>query len=310
MAGDKAAMGEDPALAEAIRIARGPAPRVMTVFDEPTFTASHIVADPASGACAVIDPVLGFDPSSGRTDTRSADRLIALVRDEGLSVAWILETHAHADHLSAAPYIRENLGGRIAIGAKIGLVRDVFAPLFGAHAGLSETPLPFDRLFEDAETFAIGELTALALHTPGHTPADLTYVLGGCAFIGDTLFMPDSGTARTDFPGGDAHGLYRSIRRILNLPEATRLYLCHDYKAPGREAYIWCATVSEQRAANIHIHDGVSEDAFVALREARDATLDMPRLILPSLQVNLRAGFLPEPDADGVRRLVLPLNAL
>jgi len=306
----------DPAAASAIAIidaARGDAaqrPQVKAFFDEATFTVSYVVRDPGSKACAIIDSVLDYDPASGRTAQDSADAVVAYVRAEGLEVAWQLETHAHADHLSAAPYLQATLGGRLAIGEKIVRVQETFGDLFNPGADFARDGRQFDRLFQDGETFAIGNLQALALHVPGHTPACLAYVIGDAVFVGDTLFMPDYGTARCDFPGGDAATLYRSIRRLLTLPDATRVFLCHDYKAPGRETFAWETTIGEQRRDNIHVHDGIREPEFVALRHARDTTLGMPRLILPSVQVNMRGGRLPEPEDNGIRYLKIPLNAV
>lgn len=285
-------------------------PTVASFFDEATNTVSHIATDPESGRAAIIDSVLDFDPASGRTDTASADRLIAHVKENGLSVEWVLETHIHADHLSAAPYLLEKLGGRLAVGAAIAQVQHTFGDLFNAEPGFARDGSQFHHLFQDDEEFRLGGIPARAIHTPGHTPACMTYVIGDAAFVGDTLFMPDYGTARCDFPGGDARQLYRSIQKIFALPPETRLFLCHDYKAPGRDEYRWETTVAEQRASNIHVHDGAPEDDFVAMRTARDATLSMPRLILPSVQVNMRAGDLPPPEENGVRYLKLPLNAL
>ncbi|NER64316.1 MBL fold metallo-hydrolase [Pseudomonas sp. MAFF212427] len=282
-------------------------------FDRETSTLSYLVMDRQSAQCALIDSVLGYDPKSGRTNTTSADRLIARVGELGGAVQWILETHVHADHLSAADYLKRNLGGQVGIGARITQVQKVFGALFNAEPGFARDGSQFDVLLEDGDAFAIGTLQARALHTPGHTPACMTYVIeagDACvAFVGDTLFMPDYGTARCDFPGADARTLYRSIQRILSLPGDTRLYLCHDYLPGGREL-CYMSTVAEQRAGNIHVHDGISEDAFAAMREARDATLDMPQLILPSVQVNMRSGQLPEPEANGVRYLKIPLNTL
>jgi glyoxylase-like metal-dependent hydrolase (beta-lactamase superfamily II) len=284
-------------------------PEVTALFDEATNTVSYLVADPATKTAAVVDSVLDYDPKSGRTSTASADRLIAAVREKGLTVAWLLETHMHADHLTAAPYLKEKLGGRIAIGARIGDVQKTFGAVFNAEPGFAVDGRQFDHLFADGERFQIGTLEARVLHTPGHTPACLTYVVGDAAFIGDTLFMPDYGTARADFIGGDARALYRSIRRILDLPGETRLFTGHDY-APGGRAFAWESTVAEQRAANVHVHDGVDEDAFVAMRTARDATLDFPRLILPSVQVNMRAGHMPPAEDNGVRYLKIPIDRL
>lgn len=285
-------------------------PEVTAFFDEPTNTASYVVRDPASQACAVVDSVLDFDAAAGRTATASADAIIAFIRNHGLMLDWILETHVHADHLSAAPYIKDKLGGRLGIGAHIREVQDIFGKVFNAGTAFQRDGSQFDHLFEDGERFAIGGMTAIALHTPGHTPACMTYVVEDAAFIGDTLFMPDFGTARADFPGGDAATLYRSARRVLSLPADTRLFLCHDYKAPGRDTYAWETTVAAERAGNVHMHDGVSETEFVAMREARDKTLSMPKLILPSVQVNMRAGEMPPPEDDGHRYLKIPLNRL
>lgn len=281
---------------------------IKTFFDPATFTATHVVSCPVTKAAAVIDSVMDYDPKAGRTSTISADRVIAHVRAHGLSVQWHLETHAHADHLSAAPYLKDNLGGRIAIGSHIQQVQGVFKQIFNAK-DLNTDGSQFDHLFADDERFAIGELEAIALYTPGHTPACVTYLIGSDAFVGDTLFMPDYGSARCDFPGGDARTLYRSIRKLLALPPSTRLHLCHDYSPDGR-AVQWETTVAEQRAANIHVHDGVSEDDFVAMRTARDKTLDMPTLLLPSVQVNVRAGHLPPAEDNGTRYLKIPLNAV
>jgi len=285
-------------------------PEVTGFFDPDTNTVSYIVGDPATRRCAIIDSVLDFDPASGRTRTTSADRIIARVRERGLQVEWILETHVHADHLSAAPHIRKALGGKIGIGSHVTLVQAVFGALFNAEPGFARDGSQFDHLFQPDETFRIGELSAQAWYTPGHTPACTTYVIGNAAFVGDTLFMPDYGTARCDFPGGDAAQLYRSIQRIFSLPPETRLFLCHDYKAPGRSDFVWESSVADQRAHNVHVHAGISEQAFVAMRKGRDATLDMPRLLLPSVQVNMRAGELPPPESNGTRYLKLPLNAL
>lgn len=305
----------DPALSAAIAQieqarSSGHMPVIRTFFDEPTFSATHVVHDPVTRRAAIIDPVLDFDQPSGRTSTVSADAVIAYVRAEGLSAQWLLETHAHADHLSAAPYLQEQLGGAVAIGAAITTVQQTFAKVFNEPASFVRDGSQFDRLFADGDTFALGELKVTVLHVPGHTPACLAYVIGDAVFVGDTLFMPDYGTARCDFPGGDARALYRSIRRLLALPGETRLFLCHDYLAPDRQHYVWETTVAAQRAGNVHVHDGIDEDAFVTMREARDATLAMPRLILPSVQVNIRAGHFPEPEANGVSYLKLPLNLL
>ena len=285
-------------------------PDITAFFDEPTWTVSYVVTDPNTKRCAVVDSVLDFDPASGRTDTASADRIIAFVREQGLEVEWILETHVHADHLTAAPYIQDALGGRLAIGAHITDVQEIFGKVFNAGTEFQRDGSQFDVLMKDGDAFRIGNIAAEAIHTPGHTPACMTYVIGDAAFVGDTLFMPDYGTARADFPGGDARTLYRSIQRIFALPPQTRLFMCHDYKAPGREDYVWETTVADERAHNVHVHDGVGEDAFVKMREARDATLDMPRLILPSVQVNMRAGEMPPAEDNGQCYLKLPVNAL
>lgn len=284
-------------------------PEIKGFFDPATDTISYVVADPATRRAAIIDPVLDFDPKAGRTSTKSADAIVAHVKENGLAVDWLLETHAHADHLSAAPYLQQQLGGRIAIGEHIAEVQSTFKKVFNAGPDFATDGRQFDRLFKDGETFRIGSLEAQVLHTPGHTPACISYLISDAVFVGDTLFMPDYGTARCDFPGGDARTLYRSIRKLLSLPPATRMFMCHDYRPGGREAR-WETTVAEQRRANVHVHDGVDEDAFVAMRTARDRTLEMPRLILPSVQVNMRAGHFPPPESNGVSYLKLPLNAL
>lgn len=285
-------------------------PQVQAFFDEPTNTASYVVSDSETKACAVVDSVLDFDSAAGRTSTTSADQIIAYVQDNNLTCEWLLETHVHADHLSAAPYIQQHLGGKLAIGNGITQIQDVFGKIFNAGTEFERDGSQFDRLLKDQDEFAIGALSVNAMHTPGHTPACMTYVVGDCAFVGDTLFMPDFGTARADFPGGDARRLYRSIRKVLSLPSETKLYMCHDYKAPGRDEYAWQTTVAEERASNVHVRDGVSEDEFVAMREARDAQLSMPKLIVPSIQVNMRAGNMPEPDDNGVVYLKTPINQL
>jgi len=285
-------------------------PTVRTFFDEATFTATHVVVDPATKRAAIVDSVLDYDPKAGRTSTASADAVVAWVREHGLSIDWLLETHAHADHLSAAPYLKDKLGGQIAIGEHITTVQQTFGKVFNAGPDFATDGSQFDHLFKDGETFRIGELAARVMHTPGHTPACVSYVIGDAVFVGDTIFMPDYGTARCDFPGGDARTLYRSIRKLLDLPPDTRIFLCHDYKAPGRDEYVWETTVAAERANNIHVHDGVSEQAFVKMRTTRDATLAMPVLILPAVQVNMRAGQLPPPEDNGVRYLKIPLNAL
>ncbi|MBZ9557564.1 MULTISPECIES: MBL fold metallo-hydrolase [Modicisalibacter] len=283
-------------------------PVVTHFFDEPTNTFSYVVRDPESSACAILDSVLDFDYAAGRTDVRSADAIIEFVERKGLTVEWILETHVHADHLSAAPYLHEKLGGRTAIGAHITEVQEIFGKAFNAGTEFARDGSQFDRLFAEGDTFAIGHLEGRVLHTPGHTPACLTYVIGDAAFVGDTLFMPDYGTARCDFPGGDARTLYHSIQKVLALPDETRLFLCHDYKAPGRDTYAHETTVADQRAGNVHVHDGVSEEQFVAMRRERDATLGMPRLILPSVQVNMRAGHLPPAEDNGQVYLKVPID--
>lgn len=285
-------------------------PDVKSYFDEATFTATHVVTDPSTGHCAIVDSVLDYDPKSGRTDTRSADQVIAFIKDQALTVDWILETHAHADHLSAAPYLKTHLGGRTAIGEHISDVQKTFKTVFNVESSFRANGEQFDHLFKDGEEFHIGDLTARVMHTPGHTPACVTYVTGDTAFVGDTLFMPDFGTARTDFPGGDAGVLFRSIGKVLSLPPETRLFLCHDYKAPGRDAYAWETTVAEERQRNIHVHEGVTEADFVEMRTKRDKTLGMPALILPSVQVNIRAGDMPPPEDNGVSYLKIPVNAL
>ena len=303
----------DPVIAAAAEIVQQADPaavQVRSFFDEATFTVTHVLSDPATGKAAIIDSVLDFDPASGRTSTASADAVIAYVREQGLEVEWLLETHAHADHLSAAPYLQEQLGGSLAIGRHILTVQNVFGKIFNEGTRFARDGSQFDHLFDEGDRFSVGTIPAIALHVPGHTPADMAYVIGDAVFIGDTLFMPDYGSARADFPGGDAHILYRSVRRLLSLPEASRLFLCHDYKAPGRDTYAWETTVAEQRRSNVHLHDGIREDDFVAMRKARDATLDMPRLILPSIQVNMRGGHFPEPEENGVSYLKLPLNRL
>jgi glyoxylase-like metal-dependent hydrolase (beta-lactamase superfamily II) len=281
-----------------------PTPRIRAFFDEPTFTVTYLLWDPETRAAAIIDPVLDFDQPSGAVRTASADAVLAAAGAEGLSVHWILETHAHADHLSAAGYLKAKTGAQIGIGARIGEVQAIFRPRFGIEPADGR----FDLLLEDGAKVPLGSLEIEVIATPGHTPACVSYRIGDAVFVGDTLFMPDYGTARADFPGGDAATLYRSIRRLLELPGETRLFMCHDYKAPGRDHYAWETTVAEQRARNVHVKDGVDEAAFVGMREARDATLAVPRLILPSLQVNVEGGRLPDPGAGGLTRLALPLQ--
>ncbi|MEY2730671.1 MAG: hypothetical protein RL584_1797 [Pseudomonadota bacterium] len=290
-----------------------PKPQVQAFFDAPTWTVTYVVYDREGGHAAVIDSVLNYDHKSGRTRTTGADELIAFVKAKGLKVQWILETHAHADHLSAAPYLRQHLGGRIGIGAGIDGVQKVFKGLFNLEPEFKTDGSQFDHLFQDGETFSIGAIQARVMSVPGHTPACVAYVIGDAVFVGDTLFMPDVGTARCDFPGGNAHTLYRSVRKLLALPPQTRLFMCHDYPplVDGRpRAVTWETTVAEQRERNIHVHDGVSEEAFVKMRTARDATLEMPVLIMPSVQVNIRAGELPPAEANGVSYLKIPLNAV
>ncbi len=284
-------------------------PPVKTFFDKTTFTASHVVWDPATKHAAIVDSVKDYDPKSGRTSTASADELIAFVKSGGLHIEWILETHVHADHLTAAPYLKEKLGGKIGIGARIDVVQGVFKKVFNVEESFATDGRQFDHLFEDGEVFHIGDMEAEAIHTPGHTPACATYVVGDAAFVGDTMFMPDFGTARCDFPGGDARQLFKSIKKILTLPGETRLFLCHDY-APGGREYLWETTVAAQRESNIHVNDSVDEDGFVKMRTERDKQLDMPVLILPSVQVNMRAGDLPPPEDNGTSYLKIPLDAL
>lgn len=285
-------------------------PQIQAFFDPVTATVTYVVHEPApGGACAIIDSVLDYDPKSGRTTTASADRVAAYVREHGLRTEWLLETHAHADHLSAAPYLQRQLGGTIAIGESIRTVQGVFKKIFNLEPQFHLDGSQFGHLFADGETFQIGALAASAMHVPGHTPADMAYRIGDAVFVGDTLFMPDVGTARCDFPGGDAHRLYRSIHRLLSLPADTTLYMCHDYPPAGREA-AWRTTVAAQRAGNIHVRDGITEDDFVAMRTGRDATLSMPALILPAIQVNIRAGHFPPAEDNGVRYLKIPVDAL
>ncbi|MBX7273759.1 MBL fold metallo-hydrolase [Stutzerimonas chloritidismutans] len=279
-------------------------------FDPATFTYSYVVSDPQTRQCAVIDSVLDYDPASGRTSHATAQRLVDYVREQDLKVQWLLETHVHADHLSAAPYLRQQLGGQLAIGDRITVVQDTFGKLFNAGTGFATDGRQFDHLFHDGDTFQVGNIQARAIHTPGHTPACMTYVIGDAAFVGDTLFMPDYGTARCDFPGGDARTLYQSIQKLFALPGDTRVFMCHDYKAPGREEFLHETTIAAEREHNVHVHAGISEDQFVAMRTARDATLGMPTLILPSVQINMRGGELPEPESNGTRYLKIPLDVL
>ncbi len=282
-------------------------PAIQAFFDDATHTVSYLVWDAATLRGAVIDPVLDFDMATGDANTRSADAILGFARDNGVAIDLVLETHVHADHLSAAPYFKERFGVRVGIGERIREVQKIFRVVFNAD-DVSGSGAEFDILFADGDTFSIGNLTGRVIHTPGHTPACVSYAIGGCVFVGDTLFMPDFGTARADFPGGDARQLYASMKRILALPEETKIYVCHDYKAPGRDCYAWQTTVGEQRRGNVHVRDGVDEETFVAQRVARDATLSTPRLLLPSIQVNMRAGKLPPTDANGVRYLKIPVR--
>jgi glyoxylase-like metal-dependent hydrolase (beta-lactamase superfamily II) len=284
-------------------------PEVTAFFDQATNTVSYVVKDPNSSACAVIDSVMDIDYAAGRIAYHAADDIIRFIRERGLGLQWLIETHVHADHLSAAPYIQSRLGGQIGIGARITVVQETFGKIFNEGTDFQRDGSQFDRLFEDGDSYTIGTMTAKAMHTPGHTPACMTHVIGNAAFVGDTLFMPDGGSARADFPGGDARTLYRSIRRVLALPAEMRLFMCHDYGPNGRDIR-WETTVAEQRAHNIHARDGISEDEFVRVREQRDRTLAMPKLIIPSLQVNMRGGELPAPEEGGKRFLKVPINGL
>ncbi len=283
-------------------------PKVTVFFDEPTFTYSYVIQDPASNHCAIVDSVLDFDYAAGKTDTRSADEILNFVAAEGLTVDWILETHVHADHLSAAPYLQDKTGAKLAIGSHITTVQDTFGKAFNAGTEFARDGSQFDALLSDGDEIRIGELKGFAMHTPGHTPACMTYVFDNAAFVGDTLFMPDYGTARCDFPGGDARTLYQSIQRVFSLPSETRLFMCHDYKAPGRDEYANETTVADERKHNIHVKEGISEEDFVRMRTERDATLDMPRLILPSVQVNMRAGKMPPAEDNDQIYLKIPIN--
>ena len=285
-------------------------PTIAGFFDEATNTVSYVVHDPETCEAAIIDSVLDYDAAAGRTSNGSADRIVEYVAKQDLAVTWLIETHAHADHISAAPYLQEKLGGKLAIGRDIIRVQDVFGKLFNAGTEFERDGSQFDHLFGDGETFSLGKLEGIALHVPGHTPADMAFIIGDAAFVGDTIFMPDFGTARADFPGGDARELFRSIRRLLSLPEDTRLFLCHDYKAPGRDEYAWETTVGQQRRENVHVKDGVTESEFVEMRTDRDKTLAMPTLIMPSVQVNIRGGRLPEPEDNGVSYIKVPVNAV
>ena len=286
------------------------APHVKAFFHEPTFTATYVVSDDQTKRAAIIDSVWDFDQPSGRTSLEAADEIIDYVREAGLTVDWILETHAHADHLSAAPYLQEKLGGEMAIGRGIVTVQGVFGKVFNEGTEFERDGSQFDRLLEDGDELMIGDIPLIALHVPGHTPADMAYIVGDAAFIGDTMFMPDYGSARADFPGGNARNLYRSVRRLMRLPDETRVFLCHDYKAPNRTEFVWETTMLAQRTANVHLHEDVDEDQFVEMRTQRDATLEMPRLILPAIQVNMRGGHLPPPEDDGTSYLKMPVNKL
>ena len=283
-------------------------PNVTAFFDEPTFTVSYVVADPDTKACAVVDSVLDYDPASGRTNTSSADEIVAFIRDRGLTLEWILETHVHADHMSAAPYLQKTLGGKIAIGAEIRTVQTVFGKIFNEGTEFQRDGSQFDALFKDGDTYMVGNMQGFAMYTPGHTPACMVHVMGDVAFAGDTLFMPDGGSARADFPGGDAGQLYDSIQKVLSLPDETRLFMCHDYGPNGR-AIQWETTVAAQKADNIHVGGGKTREDFIKFRTARDAQLDMPKLIIPSLQVNMRAGEIPT-DKSGRPMLKVPINGL
>ncbi len=291
-------------------MAKSGRPSATAFFDEATFTVSYVVGDPESKACAVVDPVLDYEPVSGRTNTASADMVVAFIRDNGLDVQWILETHVHADHLSAAAYLQQQVGGQIGVGSQITVVQDVFGKVFNAGTEFQRDGSQFDRLFADDDALTIGSIEGKVWHTPGHTPACVSYLIGDAVFVGDTLFMPDFGTARCDFPGGDARQLYASIRRILSLPDKTRLYRCHDYKAPGRDEYAWETSVVDERRHNVHVRDGIDEETFVEMRTARDAELGLPRLILPSVQVNMRAGRMPPAEDNGTRYLKIPIDTL
>ena len=285
-------------------------PNVTAFFDPATFTVSYVVREPDGSNCAIIDSVLDYDPAAGRTDTSSADAIIAFIKAEKLTVAWILESHVHADHLSAAPYLQQQVGGKIGIGDQITVVQDTFGKVFNEGTAFQRDGSQFDALFKDGDSVNIGLMRVDVMHTPGHTPACLTYVIGDAAFVGDTLFMPDFGTARCDFPGGSAENLFNSIQKILTLPDETRVFVGHDYKAPGRDEFAWETTIGEQKALNIHIGAGKPLEEFVSMRQERDATLGMPRLILPSIQTNMRAGQFPEPEDNGVRYLKVPVNTL
>jgi glyoxylase-like metal-dependent hydrolase (beta-lactamase superfamily II) len=298
------------AIAREVIEGRTRAPVVEAFFDPETFTVSYVVHDPATLRAAIVDSVWNFNEASGRTSFESADAIIAYVSKNGLTVDWVLETHAHADHLSAGPYLQEKLGGKLAIGREIVTVQGVFGKIFNEGTEFARDGSQFDRLLDDGDELGIGEIPLIALHVPGHTPADMAFLIGDALFVGDTMFMPDYGSARADFPGGCARQLYRSVRRLMRLPAETRAFMCHDYKAPGRESFAWETTIGAERTANVHLHEGVTEDEFVAMRTARDKTLGMPKLILPSLQINMRGGRLPEPEDNGVRYLKLPIDSL
>ncbi|MEP5230252.1 MAG: MBL fold metallo-hydrolase [Alloalcanivorax sp.] len=285
-------------------------PEVKAFFDQDTNTVSYVVTDPETRHCAIVDSVLDFAPNAGRTEHASAQKIVDYVQQENLTVEWMLETHVHADHLSAAPWIQEQLGGKLSIGEHIRTVQETFGKVFNAGSDFARDGRQFDHLFKDGETYKVGNIEARAIHTPGHTPACMSHIIGDAVFVGDTLFMPDYGTARCDFPGGDARTLYHSIQKLLALPDETRMFLCHDYLPDNRSEFVWETTVGDQRQHNIHVHEGVSEEEFVKMRESRDATLDMPRLILPSVQVNMRAGHLPPEEDNGISYLKIPLNAL
>jgi glyoxylase-like metal-dependent hydrolase (beta-lactamase superfamily II) len=296
-------------MSDACKVDLGVKPEVTAFFDEPTNTISYVVKDPASNACAVVDSVMDIDYAAGRITYDGADKIIAFIKQNGLKLEWLIETHVHADHLSAAPYIQKKLGGKLGIGDKITVVQETFGKIFNEGTEFQRDGPQFDRLFKDGDTYTVGKMQCFAMHTPGHTPACMTHVMGDAAFVGDTLFMPDGGTARADFPGGDAHSLFKSIKKVLSLPKQTRLFMCHDYGPNGRDIR-WETTVGDEREHNIHVRDGVTEEEFVAMRTARDSTLSMPKLIIPSLQVNMRAGDLPPPDQSGKRFLKVPVNTL
>ena len=285
-------------------------PEVKGFFDPATYTISYVVADPETKKCAVVDSLLDFDQASGRTKTTSADVLIAYVKEHELSCEWIIDTHVHADHLTAAPYVKQMLGGKTAIGNKISTVQNVFSEIFNEGQNFHTDGRQFDHLFADGETYKIGNIEGRAIHTPGHTPACMSHLIGDALFVGDTIFMPDFGTARCDFPGGDAGTLFDSIQKLFTLPDETRIFLCHDYKAPGRDEFVWVTTIGDEKRANIHVKDGTTKEAFIKMRTERDATLDMPKLILPSVQINMRAGNMPEPEDNGQRYMKIPINAL